>query len=188
MQSILQHHRRMQQPLSPRFRFGLKFSLLGRRWRRLIDSQLAKAGLTDATWVPLVHLKETGGGISQKELAARVGVDGSSLVRVLDILEREDLIERRRDQTDGRARLIHLTASGELRLGRIRQALSRAEEEILVDISDAEILRMLELFQIIDRRMTLLDAGMRADATPEPAPAPAPAPDAGATTNTGAPE
>ncbi|WP_410859550.1 MarR family winged helix-turn-helix transcriptional regulator, partial [Paraburkholderia sp. SIMBA_054] len=56
--------------------------------------------MTDATWVPLVHLHQTGGGLTQKELAALVGIDGSSLVRLLDILCRQGLAERRVDERD----------------------------------------------------------------------------------------
>ncbi|MGG2362798.1 MarR family transcriptional regulator, partial [Salmonella enterica] len=56
----------------PRARFGLEFALLARRWRRTLDFRLAEAGLTDATWAPLVHLHESGDGISQKALAALV--------------------------------------------------------------------------------------------------------------------
>ena len=140
-----------------RSRFGIIFSLLARRWRRSIEAHLAAAGLTDATWVPLVHLKETGGGISQKELAALVGVDGSSLVRVLDILAREGLIERRRDESDGRAKLIHLTPQGESRVSEIRQELGRAEEAILSELSDRDIAAMLAHFKTMNRRMSELE-------------------------------
>lgn len=140
--------------ISPdRARFGVIFSLLARRWRRLIEAHLATTGLTDATWLPLVHLDATGGGLTQKELAALVGVDGSSLVRVLDILERDGLIERRRDAADGRARLIHLTESGETRVAEIQTALKTAETAMLVDLSDADLGVMLENFRAIDRRM-----------------------------------
>ncbi|SIQ82809.1 MarR family transcriptional regulator, transcriptional regulator for hemolysin [Paracoccus thiocyanatus] len=148
----------MNDHLPLRAQFGMRFSLLARRWRRAVDARLSAAGLSDATWVPLVHLKETGGGISQKELAALVGVDGSSLVRVLDILEREGMIERRRDQADGRARLIHLTASGEARVGQIRAELGRVEETMLCDLADRELTAMLTHFETIDRRMNALDA------------------------------
>lgn len=140
--------------ISPdRARFGVTFSLLARRWRRLIEAHLATTGLTDATWLPLVHLDATGGGLTQKGLAALVGVDGSSLVRVLDILERDGLIERRRDAADGRARLIHLTESGETRVAEIQTALKTAETAMLVDLSDADLGVMLENFRAIDRRM-----------------------------------
>jgi len=138
---------------SPRARFGICFSLLARRWRRALDAHLAAAGLTATSWVPLIHLEETGGGITQKELALLVGVDGSSLVRVLDMLVREGLIERRRDENDGRARLIYLTAQGRRRVIEIRDELTRGEAQMLADLSDAEIETMLDCFTRIDRRL-----------------------------------
>ena len=143
---------------APRSRFGITFSLLARRWRRAVEARLAAAGLTAATWIPLVHLNETGGGITQKELAALVGVDGSSLVRVLDILAREGLIERRRDAADGRARLIHLTPEGEARVGGILRELGKAEQAILAGLSDQDIATMLRHFETIDRRIAELAA------------------------------
>lgn len=146
----------MAKNTSSRAQFGIRFSLLARRWRRIIDAQLAKAGLSDATWVPLVHLQQTGDGITQKELAALVGVDGSSLVRVLDILERDGVIERRRGDVDGRARLIYLTATGKARVQQILGELRQIESLMLTGLSDAEINTLLSSFDAIDQRITAL--------------------------------
>lgn len=151
------------EPSSPRSVFGIRFSLLARRWRQILDARLARVGLTDATWVPLIHLKETGGGITQKELALRLGIDGSSLVRVLDILVREGLIERRRDETDGRARLISLTGEGVRRVGEIQKHLAREEEEMLADLSDADVGELLRYFATLEQRMASLEEGCRKD-------------------------
>src|SRR3546814_2482463 len=63
----------MTDDVSPRSRFGLRFSLLACRWRQALDAHPAAAGLSDATWIPLVHLHETGGAITQKTLAAPIG-------------------------------------------------------------------------------------------------------------------
>ncbi|GGF52263.1 hypothetical protein GCM10007301_09690 [Azorhizobium oxalatiphilum] len=149
---------------SPRHRFGIRFSLLARRWRRALDARLATLGLTDATWVPLVHLKETGGGLTQKELAALVGIDGSSLVRLLDILGRQGLVERRLTAADGRARLIHLTVEGEKRVAEIRRELIKGEEEMLADLTDAELARMLAHFDRIEDRLAALTEKRAAEA------------------------
>lgn len=142
---------------SPRSRFGIRFSLLARRWRRSLDAHLAEAGLSDATWVPLVHLRESGGGITQTALAALVGIDGSSLVRLLDILCRQGLVERRADASDGRARLIHLTVAGKKRVTEILRELARGEAKLLADLSDAEIAVMLQHFDQIDRRLIAME-------------------------------
>lgn len=152
----------MSKNTSPRAHFGIRFSLLARRWRRVIDAELAKAGLSDATWVPLVHLQQTGGGLTQKELAALVGIDGSSLVRVLDILEREGVIERRRGEADARARLIYLTPAGKERVQQILKALRQVENQMLTDLSDADIGALLEGFEAIEQRITTLDERVEA--------------------------
>ncbi|EXL01974.1 MarR family transcriptional regulator [Brucella sp. MAB-22] len=148
---------------APRSQFGIRFSLLARRWRRALDIRLAQAGLTDATWVPLVHLHQTGGGLTQKELAALVGIDGSSLVRLLDILCRQGLAERRVDERDSRARLVHLTAQGEKRVAEIRQELAKGEQEMLADLSDNDIAIMLRSFDSIEHRLTLMQSDREQD-------------------------
>ncbi len=141
-----------------RSQFGIRFSLLARRWRRALDIRLADAGLTDATWVPLIHLHQTGGGLTQKELAALVGIDGSSLVRLLDILCRQGLAERRIDERDSRARLVHLTEQGQKRVTEIRQELAKGEQEMLADLSDEDIATMLRSFDSIEYRLTQMQS------------------------------
>lgn len=141
----------------PRSRFGIRFSLLARRWRHVLDAHLVQAGLTGATWAPLIHLDETGGGMTQKDLAQLVGVDGSSLVRVLDILERQGLIQRQRSETDGRARLVHLTPEGKRHVAGIRRELGKGERALLTDLSDDEILALLRCFDRIEGRITAFE-------------------------------
>nr|WP_246514540.1 MarR family transcriptional regulator [Neoroseomonas soli] len=116
-----------------------------------MDRRLVAVGLTDATWAPLVHLSESGDGVSQKDLAALVGIEGSSLVRLIDILVAQGLVERRTDERDRRTRLIFLTKAGRAAVTRIRRELSRGEAEMLQDVTDAEIVAMLGAFGRIDR-------------------------------------
>lgn len=141
------------QDQSPRARFGLEFSLLARRWRRTLDAGLAGVGLTDATWAPLVRLQVSGDGISQKALAGLLGLDASSLVRLIDILVARGLVERRTDAADRRNRLIYLTDAGRAALADIRRVLAEREAEMLVDVGDDELTMMLDVFARIGRRL-----------------------------------
>lgn len=147
-----------QDPDSPRARFGFRFVVLARQWRRLIDARLAEVGLTDATWAPLVHLSALGGGVSQTELAGRIGLDASSLVRLLDILCERGLIERRVSAEDRRAKLVSLTPEGRTEVARIRRLLNAAEAEMLVDLEDSEIEAVLGVFDKIAARAEILQA------------------------------
>lgn len=138
-----------------RSRFGIHFSIVARRWRRELEAALAEADLSDATWSPLVHLHETGGGLTQKQLAALVGVDASTLVRLVDILETRGLITRTPDPMDGRARILNLTPQGLEQVLRIRSLLDASEAEMLVDLDDAQLALMMDALCRIDARLTL---------------------------------
>lgn len=138
---------------SLRLRFGFQLVGFARRWRRELDRRLAVVGLSDATWAPLIHLHQAGDGISQKELAALVGIDGSSLVRLLDILTERGLIERRVEKDDRRTRLVFLTPAGRDAVRDIRGQLLQAEKAMLADLSDDEIATILGAFEKVDWRL-----------------------------------
>lgn len=140
-----------------RFRFGLQFSLLARQWRQAIEKRLEEAGLTDATWKPLVHLAAAGDGITQKDLASLVGVDGSTLVRLLDILSDKGMVERRTDKADRRAKQLFLTSAGRTAVAEIRAQLDGAEAELLKGIDDQEIATVLNVLTRIAARLEQLE-------------------------------
>ena len=108
--------------------FGLLVARLSRRLRQAVDAEMRLIGLTEATWRPLIYLRSLGDGVRQKELATAMSIEGPSLVRLLDSLERRSFIERREDENDRRARGIHLTRAGRdlaVRAARIGNSLQK---------------------------------------------------------------
>lgn len=108
--------------------FGLLVARLSRRLRQAVDAEMRLIGLTEATWRPLIYLRSLGDGVRQKELATAMSIEGPSLVRLLDSLERRGFIERREDENDRRARGIHLTRTGRdlaVRAARIGNSLQK---------------------------------------------------------------
>ncbi|EPP19331.1 MarR family winged helix-turn-helix transcriptional regulator [Vibrio fluvialis] len=128
-----------------RQKFGIQFSIAARLWRRHLDQRLAQAGIKDISWAPLLHLDEFGDGISQKDLAASVGMEGSTLVRLLDTLEQKGQVERQADSHDRRAKRIYLTDAGREQVSALRAELLQIETEMLADVSDEQIDVMLEV-------------------------------------------
>ncbi|MBY8070069.1 MarR family transcriptional regulator [Vibrio fluvialis] len=128
-----------------RQKFGIQFSIAARLWRRHLDQRLAQAGIKDISWAPLLHLDEFGDGISQKDLATSVGMEGSTLVRLLDTLEQKGQIERQADSHDRRAKRIYLTDAGREQVSALRAELLQIETEMLADVSDEQIDVMLEV-------------------------------------------
>ena len=116
-----------------------RLAYLTRRWRKVLDAEFQSSGLTDATWRPLLHLNILGNGVRQKDLAASVGIEGPSLVRLIDTLVVKGLIQRSEDSTDRRAKLLCLTPEGQLIVARIKEIVAPLENELLSPFSDSDI-------------------------------------------------
>ncbi len=131
--------------------FGYTLMSLGRQWRRVVHLRLAELGLTDASWAPLFHLHAAGQGISLKALAQRVGLDSSTLVRVVDLLENRGLVRRETDAHDRRSKLLQVTESGNAAVADVRAKLVQVEGRLLdgVDAATSQLLLqgMLQLQQ-----------------------------------------
>jgi MarR family transcriptional regulator for hemolysin len=121
-----------------------RLARLTRRWRQVLDMEVQSSGLTDATWRPLVHLHLLGDGIRQKDLAASVGIEGPSVVRLLDTLIAKGLIQRAEDAADRRAKLLRLTPEGLRVIARIQETVLALESEVLNPFSASEIAKMAD--------------------------------------------
>jgi MarR family transcriptional regulator for hemolysin len=121
-----------------------------RRWRRLAEEAMTAHGLSEARAAPLIWVGRLGGGVRQVTLAAHIGIEGPSLVRLLDQLEGAGLLERRDDPEDRRAKTIWLTPEGKALTRRVERLLAELRERLLHDISDADIAATLRVFQAFD--------------------------------------
>ncbi|TCI00440.1 MarR family transcriptional regulator [Roseococcus sp. SYP-B2431] len=137
-------------PPTDRIRVTASLLQAGRQWRRLAQDALAAHDISDAQASPLIHLGRLGGGVRQVTLAAHVGIEGPSLVRLLDQLEAAGLLERRDDPDDRRAKTLWLTPEGRRLVQRIERVLRQLREKVLREVSDAEIAAALRVFQAIE--------------------------------------
>ena len=129
-----------------------------RLWRREADQALADHGLSQATAVPLSILWRWGKSARQGVLAEEMGIEGPSLVRLIDLLQAEGLVERREDPSDRRAKMLHLTAIGETKADEIDRALRRVRAYLLKDISSEDLVVTFEALRSIERRAAMLQA------------------------------
>ncbi len=73
------------------------------------------------------------GPVRLSDLAHKLGVDTSTITRHVQALERQNMLARASDPTDGRVALLNLTPEGTEALDRLRAARHRLFSEVLAD-------------------------------------------------------
>jgi MarR family transcriptional regulator, transcriptional regulator for hemolysin len=123
--------------------------LAARRWRRTSHDVLASYGVSEACAVPLLTANRLGEAVRQVTLAEHVGIEGPSLVRLLDQLCAAGLVRRDEDPEDRRAKTITLTDEGREVTARMEARLVTLRSRLLKGVSREELettLRVLNVF------------------------------------------
>lgn len=128
-------------------------SRVARQWRSRVDAALRAVGMTSARGRTLYQLVNRAGSMTQTELAQVLEIEGPTLVRLLDGLEQQQLIERHADGADRRAKRIRATPAGEARAREVMAIVERITAHLLDGVSPAEIEIMVRLFHLMSSRL-----------------------------------
>jgi MarR family transcriptional regulator for hemolysin len=123
--------------------------VIHRAYRAAADKALADYGLSQATAWPVIWAGRLGDGVRQGVLAEAMGVEGPSLVRVLDQLVAAGLIERREDPLDRRAKTLHLTQAGHALRERVENMLLRLRRQVFHGVNAEDIEACIRVFESI---------------------------------------
>jgi len=85
--------------------------------------------------------------LKQSDLARATHLDRSTVVTVIDNLERRGLVERRAALHDRRANAIRLTAAGSTLLRTLKRQVAQHEKRLIRNFSEAERASFLALLQ-----------------------------------------
>lgn len=122
-----------------RERLGVAIGDCARIWRLRANERLKPLGLSQSTWLALWHLSTSPDGLRQNELADRLGIEGPTLVRLLDRLEKDGLVRRETLASDRRQRQITLTAQADPLLATVRSRITELRAEVLADLPEAQM-------------------------------------------------
>jgi len=117
--------------------FGFLLKEVSRRYVNRFEVRAAEIPLNLAQAKALVRL-EKNEGVSQARLAELAEVDPMTMVRILDRMEAEGLLERRPDPADRRARCLYLTAKAKPILNEIWRLSDEIRAEIFAGVGKAE--------------------------------------------------
>ncbi|WP_346935047.1 MarR family transcriptional regulator [Clostridium sp.] len=113
------------------------------------NRRLQEHGTTRVQWIALFYIGKAG-EISQKELSDYMDIKESSMVRLIDRMEKEELVERRKDSEDRRITKIILTDRGKF----LKEELMPIGQEFQNDVVKGISKENLEVFKAVLQRMT----------------------------------
>jgi MarR family transcriptional regulator for hemolysin len=133
--------------------FTDELSKVSRKMRTLFDARVKRKGLTLARARLLMRLRK-GEGISQTALADDMEIESPTLVRLLDSLERQDLIERRPVEGDRRAKQVFLTKAGRAQAAEVSRLAEEFRTDILAGADADDMAAAVRVFRVMAASMT----------------------------------
>jgi len=118
---------------------GMQVILTSKSLERLAEVEMKnRLSLTGSQWKIILALNLSD-GLSQKELAEKIYVDGSTLVPIMDKMEREELVERIPDPKDRRNNRIFLTKKSESVVDSIIEIILQVRKLAYKGLSQGEL-------------------------------------------------
>ena len=115
---------------------GALLTIAARTGQELARRRLTPLGLTVQMCGVMNLLAE--GPISQQGLGEQLGIDRTTVVELIDDLEKQGVVERLRNPADRRSYALHLTTRGRSVQKRAARAFDAAAEEVFSPLQAAE--------------------------------------------------
>lgn len=125
--------------------------------RNLLDKRLKPLGLSQAKWRTLLNLSLADTLLTQRELAYRMGIEGATLVGLLDRLAKDGWVVRKDAPCDRRTKVVELTAKAQVALTQIRETADILRRELLKTIPALELSVCMNVLQRIKARAEELE-------------------------------
>jgi MarR family transcriptional regulator, transcriptional regulator for hemolysin len=126
--------------------FGFVVKDIARLYGRYFERHAHELNLTLEQCRVLAHLSRNE-GISQAQLAELTGTDPMTLVRTLDRMQQDGLVERRPDPTDRRAHRLYVRETAKPLLLRMWRLSDQARGELLSILKPQEREQLLDLLE-----------------------------------------
>ncbi|MFC6016076.1 MarR family winged helix-turn-helix transcriptional regulator [Plantactinospora solaniradicis] len=108
---------------------GMLISTVHRRCQKLLNDALRPLGIEERHFATMAVL-DGRGPLTQRQLTDLLDLDKSSLGRIVDELERQDLAERRPVPGDRRAHAVHLSTRGRQRVSEAQQIAGQVGQQL----------------------------------------------------------
>jgi len=136
--------------------FGFLLKDLSRRYVLRFEQRARVIALTLPQCKVLVKL-ENNEGVSQARLAELADVEPMTMVRILDRMESDGMLERRADPEDRRARRLYLTGKAKLLLDEVWRVAESTRTELFAGLSAKECDAFMDVLERVHRNACALE-------------------------------
>jgi MarR family transcriptional regulator for hemolysin len=134
-------------------RFSAALHNASRAWRQALDRRLKFLGVSQASWMTIAAAAKAQTPLSQSELADRLGVEGATMVAMVDRLVKAGFVIREPSTTDRRIKRVTLTKAGNLLFDKVRTEAAAFRMELLAGTDAKKLLLATELLEELQRQI-----------------------------------
>ena len=132
---------------------GFVVNMTAKAFQKSFDIELRKnAGVSLSQW-RVVGALVMQPGLTQKEIADKVGIEGATLVPILDKMEKEGLLKRKPDSNDRRVNRIYLTQKADSLWESMVECALKIRKSSTKNISETDIQTTLETLRKISQNL-----------------------------------
>jgi MarR family transcriptional regulator for hemolysin len=142
---------------TPQTQLTILLVLVARKWRSLLDEKLRPTGQSSARMEALSAILNSPDGSAQVDIARRLRIEGPTLTRMLDALEKDGLVERRPAPGDRRTKRLQVTPEGQATLEEIFAVADIFRGRLLEGVDGGTL---AEVSQFLTGLLDRLDSGL----------------------------
>lgn len=132
---------------------GFVVNMTAKAFQKSFDIELRKnAGVSLSQW-RVVGALVIQPGLTQKEIADKVGIEGATLVPIIDKMEKEGLLKRKPDSSDRRVNRIYLTPKADSLWESMVECALKIRKSSTKNISENDIQTTLETLRKISQNL-----------------------------------
>jgi MarR family transcriptional regulator for hemolysin len=122
-------------------------------WRLAVDRRLKYQGLSQASWTTIVVAAKARSPLSQSELATRLGVEGATMVAMVDRLVNAGFVVREVSINDRRVNRIVLTEAGKRLVDTVKSEAAALRKELLATVDPKKLTVATDLLEMLRARI-----------------------------------
>ncbi|HEU4372016.1 MAG TPA: MarR family transcriptional regulator [Telluria sp.] len=134
-------------------RFSSALHTTARAWRQALDTRLKDLGVSQAGWMTIAMVAKADAALSQKQLADLLGVEGPTIVAMVDRLVSAGLVLRAPSPLDRRVKLIRLTDAGAALYGKVKQRADVFRGDLLSGLDPAALAAATQVLEMLQARI-----------------------------------